>query len=473
MECFGITILSVTPTQGPLILSVGMSVSINSPPTGTVHLKYFPGEECFWPKDHRFVHFSLRLRLTIPLPYTLGRMGVHLAPCSSLLDDSVVFLQNVGKLKKNGPGAVFEERIGKHSVVFMLRAARPWRDSAYWDAVSTARPSIPPSISANSLDDEAEKEPSEDQEEETPIEDELRSRALSPRSAHSMGSHGSSLRLARPRKTYKQRSRVHALKTLNSDPSMGWAPSQASNFSLRVGPNYMKNGAKSQSPPALYDVVFCDVVRCPQHIPHCVNRMLPPPKTFLGEATHAHWIPPYIVSNTSFPLAGPLDWFSNDESTSSIIIIGRLSEEARKLPEDDPGLVLWKRYLKAGNEERTESSSSSLLLKIIAKGENIEDLNIPSWAVPHISRYNGKPILMQKETLIRSEDDWVEISTNVAKVNPVSRTVLSRLKEQFKTAKVNIGYTIQGVEDDELPERLLFAIRFQNLDFEGAEALAT
>jgi len=494
MECFGITIMSVTPTQGPLMLSVGMSVRIDSLPTGTVHLKYFPGEECFWPKDHRFVHFSLRLRLTIPLPYTLGRMGVHLAPCSSLLDESVVVLQNVEKLKRCG--SVFEERIGKHSVVFRLRSAKPWRHSVCRASISSLhRPSfLPPienhrfSFSSDSLDEAQKDARKDDQEQSSTTEEQQSSTPLSPQAPLSPGSsafhrslyalRGSPKRLftaaaSRTSKGYRQASRVNVLKDLNSDTSMGWCPSQSSDFSLRVGPNYMKHGTKSPSPPALYDCVFCDVVRCPQHIAHCVNRMVPPPKTFLGEATQCHGIPPYVVINLAIPLAGPLDWFSQDETSTSIVVIGRLSDAARKLPEDDPGLSLWKQYLEAGNEERAEGSSNSLLLKFIVKGENLEELTIPGWALPHIKRYNAKPVLMQRETLIRCEDDWAEISTNCAKVNPVSRTLITRLKGEFKKSRINIGCAIQGVDDDELPERLLIALRFQNLDLEGAGALAT
>lgn len=157
-----------------------------------------------------------------------------------------------------------------------------------------------------------------------------------------------------------------------------------------------------------------------------------------------------------------------DEAFTSVVVIGRVSEATLNLARNDPGLMLWKRYLARGNEERTESSSTSLLLKLIAKLENIESLYIPPWAKPHIMRYNGTPLLMQIETTLRVEDDWAELSMNLNEINSISRSIITKLRKQVVDARFSVGLTIQGVDDDELPERLLIATRLQHVDIEGA-----
>jgi len=473
VDGIGITILSVTPSKGPLALSVGMSQKMDSPPTGTVHVQQFPYPEVFWPQDHRYVHFSLRLRLTMPLPYTLGRMGVQMAPCSNLLEESVVVLQSLEKIRNKHDGCVLEEKIGRVTVKFKLRVARAWRDNVVCARACTPkeqfchRPSFLPALSHESYVPLIRGVISPDTSEDKPPS--IPSASTEPQTDENKDTPRSTADLS-PR-SRMVRSQMYRLEALNNDKTMGWCPSAGSKFNLRVGPNYMKAGNKAPSPPAIYDVIFCDVIKCPHYIPHAVNRIVPPPKTFLGDAPRrVNDIPPYFVINFSLPHYGPLEWGASEETTT-IIAIGRLSEQARNLPPDDPGLELWRAYIASGNEERLENSSTSKLLKVLVRADNLNELSVPAMAQPTVNQFNGKPVLLQKETTIRTEDNWVELSTNGSKLRGIARASISKLKGTIACAKISIGMTIQGVEDHELPERALVGFSIQNYDMLAAAPL--
>jgi hypothetical protein len=83
--------------------------------------------------------------------------------------------------------------------------------------------------------------------------------------------------------------------------------------------------------------------------------------------------------------------------------------------------------------------------------DRIEEYGIPALC----TQYNGKPVLIKKTgTLIRG-DKFIEMDINVHKFAYPSRAGLFGMKDKFAQMVIRCGFTIEGKEDDELPEVLL------------------
>lgn len=98
--------------------------------------------------------------------------------------------------------------------------------------------------------------------------------------------------------------------------------------------------------------------------------------------------------------------------------------------------------------------------KAMAILDDIQKLRLPSF----ISGYNGKPVLINKSGRFKRHANYIEMSINVFIFNFIAKKCLHSLKPKFPTFVLNMGFTIEGRSDDELPEVLLGGCRLMNLD---------
>jgi hypothetical protein len=144
--------------------------------------------------------------------------------------------------------------------------------------------------------------------------------------------------------------------------------------------------------------------------------------------------------------------------------------EAENLDTASPGIRLLAEYLSEEGHPFPEANLQSKCLKVVGVLMNLESLKLPSALSPIVQKFNGKPVLVERET--RKHDsclsrEIVELAVDIRGFNPVARLCLCRLREHLLHADIQIGLTIQGCSDEELPEQLLGVARFSGFDVVG------
>ena len=99
--------------------------------------------------------------------------------------------------------------------------------------------------------------------------------------------------------------------------------------------------------------------------------------------------------------------------------------------------------------------------------DDIGKYNIPTMA----SRFNGKPILIKKTGSLHRGDNFIEMDVNVHNFSYPTRSTLIALKESFRTMVIRAGFTIEGKDDDELPEVLLGCSILNGINLDAAADL--
>ena len=240
----------------------------------------------------------------------------------------------------------------------------------------------------------------------------------------------------------------------NVDPSL---------ISLRAGPNYRKTGRKAPSGPALYDLHSMDVIE-----DDCCLRSIEQ-GFVLPDAAHLDTghpdVPPMFVITVNIPTNEPAMFGDPDDGPSCVVIFvltiaeGTLKELRGGDPRAySPALRLFVEYCRgAGTDEALRSR-----LKAMAYVEDLEKLGLPSF----IAGYNGKPALITKSGHFQRHPTYIEMTVNVHRWGYLARKGLHLLRPDFPRMVMNIGFTIEGRSDEELPEVLLGGCRMIRFDLE-------
>lgn len=281
-----------------------------------------------------------------------------------------------------------------------------------------------------------------------------------------------------------------------------WANREHSAFRLRVGPAYMRLRRKSVSEPALYTCVGVEVVQATCQIKSALASLHATSwdafVTGIGKGstrgqTSPGPLPRVIVVNFQVPFqVGPAyGAHPASDHGCSVLLFLRLAPEAAAaaaaaaavdtdLSTAPPAIRLLAHYLRKDAHPKAEGSSVTGCLKCVGLLDNVEDLDIPSAALPVVRCFNGKPVLVERETRMYGlgsgwplrpsalADDVVELAVDIRGFNPLARVSLSRLRGLLRSAALSVGLLIQGCADEELPERLFGAVSFTDLHLLGA-----
>ena len=87
-------------------------------------------------------------------------------------------------------------------------------------------------------------------------------------------------------------------------------------------------------------------------------------------------------------------------------------------------------------------------VKAIAHIVNFDELGLPSW----LKGYNAKPVLIQKSGAVHVGPDFIEMDVDIRGWSILSKQGLFTLFPHFKDILVEIGFVIEGRDDDEMPE---------------------
>ena len=236
----------------------------------------------------------------------------------------------------------------------------------------------------------------------------------------------------------------------------------ASTFNLRTGPNYKREKKKAPSGPALFDLYAMDAVQ-----DDCILKSteegfeIPNIPGVTDIDTGCPDVPPMLVVTVNIPTEEPAMFGGEADGPSCIIIMyftiaKHTLEELKNLDTASTGTKLFVEYCrKAGSDEKFRGR-----FKALAVVEEMESLGFPSF----ITSYNGKPALVTKSGKFTRHENYAEMTVNVHMWAYLAKKGLYMLRDEFPRFNVNIGFTIEGRKDEELPEVLLGGCRVMEFD---------
>ena len=250
-------------------------------------------------------------------------------------------------------------------------------------------------------------------------------------------------------------------------PPNTWSSVSASKFSVRTGPNYLSTGRKLPSLESLYEVV---AVR--MYTSSCktgeIGETLPlPPDILDGMGTKRidpySGIPDVLIVHVQMPHDAPSMFQPSTDGPGTECVIylrptQRFNAEACGVASIAPAARL---FIKWCNEAAIDEKMRGRF-KCMALVRNLEAHNL-GWVAP----YNGKPVLITESGRCRGGElpgniRYLEMTANVHQWGYLAKKGFVSLLPKFRELRLDIGFTIEGRSDDELPECLLgcFAANF-------------
>mmetsp|Transcript_59936 Transcript_59936/g.167946 ORF Transcript_59936/g.167946 Transcript_59936/m.167946 type:complete len:429 (-) Transcript_59936:140-1426(-) len=264
-----------------------------------------------------------------------------------------------------------------------------------------------------------------------------------------------------------------------------WSKGHGEGFMVRTGPNYKKEGLKTQSQSSMYVAVSCDAVRGQDKITDVVTKYahgrLPPPPSCSESSQGAapmEWtrdcpLPRVICINMMMPHTTGVVPMVKDAGCSFVGYFHIKPDTIREARSEKPSpavrlfMDFWQgpagapdgpltdpnRSLFARVDKKVKKDQQSGLFKVIAQCLNPSDVNVPAM----LHAYNGKPCLITKCGYIIKDPnlEWLEIGIDVRGFNLLARKMLCSLRHLLPRTKIHYGFLIQGVEDEDLPEGIV------------------
>jgi len=238
-------------------------------------------------------------------------------------------------------------------------------------------------------------------------------------------------------------------------------------FSLRIGPDYKKHGKKEPSLTHIYTPLSIDVFKRDSIAFHVSSRLSLPPPPDGYETPNASGLPRRLVINVVIPReAPPLMGGGTDGACYQIVVVFGATAEALAAwrASGSEAVQLFQRFVANAPEGVTPSSGDVDVkerLKLLPRIDNIASLGIPGW----IAGYNGKPALITKSGSLYRGDDYLEASVNTFRFAFLTKKGINYLLPRLSDFHLHAAFTLEGRDNNELPERTLCAARLRGLDF--------
>jgi len=255
----------------------------------------------------------------------------------------------------------------------------------------------------------------------------------------------------------------------------GWDVGSAEAFQLRSGPDYLNVGNKEKSAPAMYRCVSVDAVRTETYaITQALGGIQPLPPAAEGCDWRPEDVVPRVLSVVMIlPYTLDMGWSSTEDFGCSVVSVSVIEPEtlraSRGSTEDmSPAVRLFCKWLAEG-EVKLGDKSTSNVLKAIAFCENLEDLaeSIPGLQSA-LQPFNAMPALITQSGTLRRDPseakEWLEIVFDVRMWCFAARAAIYNLRSALPSAVMQSCLVLQGVEDEELPERVLCTGRITGFD---------
>ena len=257
-------------------------------------------------------------------------------------------------------------------------------------------------------------------------------------------------------------------------PSTSWGCSSATKFQVRAGPNYAKNGLKRPSLESLYEVVAVRMFTSGQKTAGGMADTLPVPmEEIMGDDANIKklWsdmgvgdidpsIPDVLIFHVQMPHDAPSMFKAVEDGPGEEAVVylrpsSRFLSEITGQKPMTPATQLFVRWCQTADKDLGMRSR----FKCMALVRNLEAHNL-GWVAP----YNGKPVLITESGQCRKgvlkgtgggKVHYLEMVADVNRWGFLAKKGFVTLLPKFKELRLDIGFTIEGKSDDELPECML------------------
>jgi hypothetical protein len=222
-----------------------------------------------------------------------------------------------------------------------------------------------------------------------------------------------------------------------------------------------------------------DMFSSDQKIDNIASKMRLPKDWTCGEfgETHSENIPPLFVVNVQMPRnlsTNLLSIFDNitDGPGFSIVYYYRLTRESYEALKDvstaSAGLRAFGEFCKYApfpeQDELNGEDAWGSRFKVVTFCTNMDEFRYPSF----ITTYNGKPVLIRTTGTVIKGANYVEIDINVHNFGTIARKGMDIMFNNFSKMIIDVGFCIEGRQDDELPEVLLGHVHMDRPDYTKA-----
>jgi len=265
----------------------------------------------------------------------------------------------------------------------------------------------------------------------------------------------------------------------NISPS-SWCKTSGEQFSVRTGPDYAKNKKKSPSASPLYEIIDVRYFNSPKRttniadvLPFPTIKAFPDSKVPVIKDPN---VPELLVVHFNFPSEHPSVFRPKDDGEGGELILYLKPTESflndlNRVDGNDSSastklFAEWCKHCTVSFEWRSRFKCMGIV-------RDLEKHN-----VSFLKPYNGKPVLIKESGKARrgvSEDGirYLEMSANVHGWSFIAKKGFVSILPKLKGMNLDMGFTIEAISDEELPERMLGCMLLNNINPKNMHTIST